>query len=73
MPEGGNPAGGPAQSELPTAFVQDMLMTDPVQALGLRVTRAPGATLEFVSLEEAKTELRVCRFLPFLCVVQPLM
>ena len=43
--------------ELPTAFVQDMLRTDPVQALGLRVMHAPGATLEFVSLEEAKTEL----------------
>eukprot|EP00892_Ulva_mutabilis_P007084 jgi/Ulvmu1/4748/UM020_0032.1 len=48
----------PPERELPTAFVQDMLMTDPVQALGLRVMHAPGATLEFVSLEEAKTELR---------------
>lgn len=56
--QGANAGGGLPQSELPTAYVQDMLMTDPVHALGLRVTRAPGATLEFVSLEEAKTELR---------------
>lgn len=48
--------------ELPTAFVQDMLMTDPVQALGLRVMHAPGATLEFVSLEEAKTELSAASY-----------
>lgn len=62
--QGTNSGGSPPQSELPTAFVQDMLMTDPVHALGLRVTRAPGATLEFVSLEEAKTELRACPFPP---------
>lgn len=45
------------EKEVPTAYVQDMLQTDPVHALGLRVTRAPSATLEFVSLGEAKTEL----------------
>jgi hypothetical protein len=46
------------ERDLPTAFVQDMLQTDPVHALGLRVIRATEATLEFVSLGEAKMELR---------------
>ena len=47
----------PADKEVPTAYVQDMLATDPVHELGLRVTRISSSRLEFVSLSEAKTEM----------------
>lgn len=48
---------GSPDKDVPTAYVQDMLTTDPVHELGLRVTRLSSSTLEFVSLSEAKTEL----------------
>jgi hypothetical protein len=51
----------PHEKDLPTAYVQDMLTTDPVHELGLRVTRISSSTLEFVSLSEAKTELSASR------------
>lgn len=47
----------PTDRDVPTAYVQDMLSTDPVHELGLRVTRVSSSTLEFISLSEAKTEL----------------
>lgn len=45
--------------DLQTAFVQDMLSTDPVVALGMRVAAASGsAVLEYISIDEARADLR---------------
>lgn len=63
-PDAGNGASqqelGPASSSAPdlhTAFVEDMLATDPVVALGLRIASRGPATLEYVSIDEARTDL----------------
>lgn len=46
------------ERDLQTAFVQDMLATDPVLALGMRVAAASGSDLlEYLSLDEAKADL----------------
>lgn len=61
-------ASGPPQEEstpkeLQTAYVQDMLAIDPVVALGLRVASRPPATLEYVSIDEARADLRALPYL----------
>ena len=72
------PQPGPATSattskELQTAFVQDMLAIDPVVALGLRVASRSPATLEYVSIDEARIELSAFRCALSLCkLVAPL-
>ena len=47
------------EKDLDTAYVQDMLATDPVVALGLRVVGSTSAALEYVSIDEAKQDLSV--------------
>jgi hypothetical protein len=60
---GGKPPNAPSRDaspdkELHTAYIQDMLATDPVTALGLRIAGSGSATLEYVSIDEAKQDLR---------------
>jgi hypothetical protein len=44
-------------ADLQTAFVEDMLATDPVVALGLRIASRGPITLEYVSIDEARADL----------------
>ena len=47
-----------SDKDLDTAFVQEMLATDPVVALGMRVASAGLAspTLEYISIDEARAD-----------------
>ena len=47
-----------ADEQLHTAYVEEMLATDPVVALGLRVVGAPPLQLQYVSVDEARGDLR---------------
>lgn len=51
----------PPDRELDTAYVQDMLATDPVVALGLRVVGVTPEALQYVSIDEAKQDLSARR------------